>query len=252
MTEHASIAAFSMKMYFTLARTTAYCEAIAQAVNASPRLSAEAQLVLLPSFIAIPDAVRLLVGVPVKVGAQDTCEIVSGPRTGEVSIVDIRDSGCELVEIGHAERRQLYGETEEMVAAKTRLTIDAGLIPLLCVGESERESPERTAQLCVEQAIHATGGATDATIWLGYEPYWAIGAPQSAPTGYIREVCGRMREKLRDCLPNVAILYGGAAGPGLATTLGSSIDGLFLGRFAHEPASFLDVVQELLDRPGDR
>lgn len=244
----APITAFSLKMYFTLARTGEYCATIAQALRERPHLADQAQLAIFPSFIAIPDAVRAFDGVPVKIGAQDVCEIESGARTGEVSILDIRDSGCELVEIGHAERRQIYGETDSMVAAKTRLTIDAGLIPLLCIGEAERTDPGRTAELCAQQALDATGGATEAPVWLGYEPYWAIGAPEPAPSDYIREVCDRLRESLSESLPNASILYGGSAGPGLAGTLGDSIDGLFLGRFAHDPARYIDVVEELIAR----
>lgn len=248
MSGTAPIAAFSTKAYFSTARTRQYCEVIAGAVHDRPSLASEAQLAVFPSFLAIPDAVRTLTGTGVRVGAQNVCELESGSRTGEVSIGDIRDAGCELVEIGHAERRTLYGETNEMIASKTRLTIAAGLIPLLCIGESERGTPEQVAELCLAQVADATGGATDATIWLGYEPYWAIGAPQPAPPEYVREVCTLMREQLGKLLPNAAILYGGAAGPGVAATLGHSIDGLFLGRFAHDPNSFLSVIAELSAR----
>ena len=91
------------------------------------------------------------------------------------------------------------------------------------------------------------GGFSDTAnsrVIVAYEPYWAIGAAQPAPTGYVADVCQRVRAALAEHLDDVAIIYGGSAGPGLLTDLGGDVDGLFLGRFAHDPQAVAGVLAE--------
>lgn len=240
------IAAVSLKMYFSLDRTWEYCRVLADAGKTNQAIASGAvRTAIFPSFLAVPKAAEILAATPTAIGVQNIGELRQGPRTGEVSIVDARDMGCQLVELGHAERITIYGETAEMTAQKAALTLAEGMIPLICIGEPDRLSPSETANLCYEQAMSATGGGTEQEVWFGYEPYWAIGAPEPAPSDYVAEVCNQLREKFQGALPNNAILYGGSAGPGLAQQLGRSVDGLFLGRFAHDPENFLQVVDEL-------
>lgn len=242
------IAAVSLKMYFTLEETREYCRALAEGAQTNPVLSGEhVRAAVFPSFISVPEAMEILAETPVMVGVQNVCEIEQGARTGEVSVRDVKDIGCQIVELGHAERITLYGETTQVTAAKTQLTLDNGLIPLICIGEPERLPPEETAVLCASQALEITNGGTDQEVWLGYEPYWAIGAAEPAPAEYVVEVCTLLRGKLMNALPKVEILYGGSAGPGLAERLGGAIDGLFLGRFAHDPRNYFRVAEELAD-----
>jgi triosephosphate isomerase len=141
-----------------------------------------------------------------------------------------------LVEIGHAERRRLFHETDEVVAAKCAAASRNGIQPLLCIGErtrgTEREAvSESAAQL-------ASANAPDALV--AWEPVWAIGADRPAEPEYIRAVC----DGLRESLGGRRLIYGGSAGPGLLAELHGSVDGLFLGRFAHDVGALADVIDE--------
>lgn len=240
------IVAVSLKMYFDTARAIDYCASVAREVARTQALATgTVRAAVLPSFLAIPGAATALDGSEILLGAQDLCQADRGAFTGEVSGMDLKAAGCSVVEVGHAERRTIYSESDQLVSAKTKAAFDAGLIPLLCVGEPEETSPDEAAEICISQALDATGGATCHEVWLGYEPYWAIGAPRPAPTTYVASVARTIRENLADRLPRLSILYGGSAGPGLFAQLGGAVDGLFLGRFAHDPRAFLTVISEV-------
>jgi len=161
------------------------------------------------------------------------------------------------VEVGHAERRRLFGETDETVADKVDAALRNSLAPFLCVGETERMPAAQAASACIAQVQSALSVAEKAgaieSIVVAYEPEWAIGAEESASAEHIREVGGLLRDWLA-AHPLVAtgrVIYGGSAGPGLLGRLGASVDGLFLGRFAHDPAALARVLDEalLLQRP---
>lgn len=134
-----------------------------------------------------------------------------------------------------------------MVAKKVLAANRNEIVPLLCIGEPEKTTAEQATKLCVAQVRSALKYATPEEMWLGYEPYWAIGAAEPASAEYVSEVCRNIRDGLPD-LPSVTILYGGSAGPGLVTKLDDAIDGLFLGQFAHDPKAFLEVAKETLSR----
>lgn len=239
------IVAVSHKLYFDTARAVGYCTGIASALGGDPAITGgQVTVALLPSFLAIPAVSDTVHAAGLRLGAQDVGPEDRGAFTGEVSATDLRDAGCSVAEVGHAERRALFGETDAMIRAKVAACLRNELTPLLCLGEPERTSPARAAEVCIADALAATGGSTDAEIWLAYEPVWAIGAPAPAPADYVREVCGRVRERLASDLPRLSILYGGSAGPGLLEQLHPAVDGLFLGRFAHDPEAFLSVVRE--------
>jgi len=168
---------------------------------------------------------------------------VSGPQAAEL--------GCSLAEVGHAERRRLFGEDDAVVRAKTAAALRAGLAPLLCLGEAGRGDPLTAAQECIRQLDDAlaTAGASGLSgrIVVAYEPQWAIGAPEPAAPGHIAVVCSALREHLRGlpAHPGSAVIYGGSAGPGLLSRIGHSVDGLFLGRFAHDPAAVAAILDEV-------
>ncbi|MFT4111085.1 triose-phosphate isomerase family protein [Propionicimonas sp.] len=243
----------SLKLYFDTAATVEYSRALAAGVAARPWAVRGSVLTgVLPSFLGIPRVQPILAASGVLVGAQDLCQEDRGAFTGEVSGTDLRSAGCSLVEVGHAERRSIYDESDELVAAKLRAALRNHLVPLLCVGEREQSAPDAAAVECARQVLDATAGGTGEEVWIAYEPVWAIGAPQPAPVEYVREVCTRLREALSDRLPQLAILYGGSAGPGLLGRLWPTVDGLFLGRFAHDPEAFLAVADEAATLEGRR
>ncbi|WP_216666099.1 triose-phosphate isomerase family protein [Actinomyces faecalis] len=241
-----TIVAVSLKMYFERARTLRYCEEVAR-IAASVPATAELQMAVYTDFLTVPAVAQRLAGASVLLGAQDLAPEDRGALTGEVSGADLADLGVRTVEVGHYERRTVFGEDEQMVAAKTRAALRNGMVPMLCVGEPEQTDPAKAAEACLAHVRSAVGQAgTDAPLWVGYEPYWAIGAPQPAPVGYVQEVCQALRAGLTELAPTASVVYGGSAGPGLLTELVPAVDGVFLGRFAHDPAALEQVVAEAL------
>lgn len=241
----------SLKMYFSHDRTVQYCQALAELASAAPSIaSGQTQLVVMPSFPSIPAALQTVHDTAVQVGAQNLAADDFGAFTGEVSGAVLAELGVQHVEVGHAERRRLFGETDEVVTAKTVAALRNRLVPWLCVGESEQTDPAAAASDVVAQVRSAVAQAPAGRVVIAYEPHWAIGAPQPAPTEYVIEVCSAAREQLEGQLADFDIVYGGSAGPGLLTALGDSVDGIFLGRFAHDPRAVADIITEAAERTG--
>lgn len=241
------LVAVSLKMYFDRSRTLDYCRELKRLVGERPEATEHVRLAVLPDFLTLAEAGQILAHSGILLGAQDLCQEDRGAFTGEVSGQDLASLGVRVAEVGHAERRTIYGEDAAMVAAKTAGALRNGIIPLLCIGERSRADEQGVAAQCVAQVRSALGDALPGEIWLGYEPYWSIGAARSAPIEYVSEVCRRIREGLSD-LPRVSLLYGGSAGPGLIGKMDAAVDGLFLGRFAHDPAAFMAVAEEAAQR----
>ena len=246
-----TVVAVSLKMYFERQRTLDYVDRVARiAAGSGAVVSGAVTLAVYTDFLTLDAASRTLQGTDVLLGAQDLAAADRGACTGEVSGADLAELGVRTVEVGHFERRTLYREDESVVAAKTRAALRNGLVPMLCVGEPERTAPEAAAAAVAEQIRSALGGrATDQELWIGYEPYWAIGAPAPAPADEVRAVCTAVRERLADLVPGARLVYGGSAGPGLLTRLAPAVDGVFLGRFAHDPAALAAVVDEAAALP---
>lgn len=237
----------SLKMYFTHLRARAWFEEVAARVREHAAVrDGLVELFITPTYLQVLPAVEAFRGTRVRIGGQDVAAADSGAYTGEVSAAELAEVGASIAEIGHAERRRLYGETDEVVAAKTRLSLENGLTPLLCIGEVERESADAAASVAVAQLGSALDGAEAGAVIVAYEPVWAIGAPEPAGHDHIRVVAAALREALDEdpAREGSAVIYGGAAGPGLITALGDAVDGVFLGRFAHDPEALLAVLDE--------
>ncbi|RBM17986.1 triose-phosphate isomerase [Prauserella sp. PE36] len=230
----------SLKLYFSHARTLAWSRDVAALAGHEAIEGGHAELFVLPSFPSIPAVAEIFAGTPVRVGAQDLCADDSGAFTGEVGGPLLRELGCAYAEVGHAERRRLYGEDDATVARKTAAALRNELVPVLCVGEPGRVPAADAAAACVAEVESALGGSAGPVV-VAYEPHWAIGAEEPAPESHIAEVCGTLKDSL-----GVRVIYGGSAGPGLLTRLGRSVDGLFLGRFAHDPAAVGKILDEAL------
>ena len=248
----------SLKMYFDAARTIAWCEEVSTLAKTHEAITSGAvSLFVLPSFTLLSTAVGLLKDTAVSVGAQDLFWEDRGAFTGEVSGADVKALGCSFVEIGHAERRIVLGETPEMMSLKLAAAVRNSLTPVLCVGEREYSSPAEAAENSVRQLSEMLARSFDGNdvssviekpIVVAYEPEWAIGVDQAASVEYIATVTSRLRKFLQET-PGFAgsrVIYGGSAGPGLLTDLDGSVDGLFLGRFAHDAASLELVLDEAL------
>ncbi|WP_137228385.1 triose-phosphate isomerase family protein [Streptomyces sp. BPSDS2] len=237
----------SLKMYFGHHETLNWCRRIADTAGRHPALaSGKARLFVLPAFPAIVPAAGILTPYGIAVGAQDIATEDSGAFTGEVGGPSLREIGCRYAEVGHAERRRLYGEGDTFVAAKAAAALRNGLTPVLCVGERDRTDPDEAAARTVAEAGRLLTGLTGAVI-LAYEPQWAIGAPRPASTEHIATVCTALRDWLAGRPEHAGshVIYGGSAGPGLLSGLDGAADGLFLGRFAHDPAQVETILDEI-------
>jgi triosephosphate isomerase len=239
----------SLKMYLDHAATLQWVTAAAAIAGDHPAVAdGRVDVVVLPTFVSIEAVSRTAGDSGLQVGAQDVAWADSGPYTGEVSAVDLAALGCRYVEIGHAERRAQFGEDDKIIAAKLAAAARHGLTPMLCVGETEPTSATAAAEFCLTQVGAALAEMGDGSVELiiAYEPVWAIGAERPADADHVRQVCRLIRDGLDDDhrLATVRIIYGGSAGPGTLTDLGQAVDGIFLGRFAHDPEAFGRVVDE--------
>ena len=237
----------SLKMYFGHRQSLDWCARVAELAHAHPGIASGAvELFVIPGYLSVPGALEVFEGGRVVVGAQDLAAADNGAFTGEVSGVELAEIGVAVVEVGHAERRRLFGETDEIVAQKTAAALRNGIAPVLCIGETVQGDPADAAAECLRQLASALNGSVDGRVIVAYEPVWAIGAAEPAPADHIRTVCAILRESVGSLAGRggSAVIYGGSAGPGLLTELGSDVDGLFLGRFAHDTAALGRVLDE--------
>lgn len=243
----------SLKLYLDVAATAEWAKAVAKIAHEHPGVQAGlVRIFVLPSLPAVAVTQQALDGTGVQVGAQDLHWEDRGAFTGGVSGADLYEVGCRLVEVGHAERRDIFGEDEATVRAKLAAAVRNNLVPVLCVGETEQVSPRVAAELCVNQLDSALAGTADhpagTELIVAYEPVWAIGGSEPAESDRVRYVTAALREYLvqQTWLASSTVIYGGSAQRGLLTDLGSSVDGLFLGRFAHDPSDLAAIVDEAL------
>jgi triosephosphate isomerase len=242
----------SLKMYFSHQRTLEWVRAVAAICADHPTTTGgTVEFFVIPTFPSIPAVVGLAQPAGIAVGAQDLHWEDAGAFTGEVSGAELAELGCTLVEVGHAERRATFGETDEVVARKTLAALRNGLAPVLCIGEPERGTPEEAAGFCIGQLTSALEpGRTSATggrLLVAYEPIWAIGAAEPAAPEHVTAVCRALRKHLSgdQLFPQAQVIYGGSAGPGLLPEIGAEVDGMFLGRFAHDPNAVRRILDEV-------
>ena len=240
-----TIVGVSTKAYLGWRDSLDWVDRVHDLLVAAP-LSAGTRLFVVPSFPVIPAAVERLAPLGVIVGAQNVA-VSAGALTGEVSAGMLRELGVGIVEVGHAERRSVFQETDDVVRTKLAAVLAEGMTPLLCVGEPDEGDPVTAAAFCADQIASAIAGNESrlAEVIVAYEPVWAIGAAEPAPVAHIVGVVAALRRALADRYATSVgqIIYGGSAGPGLLAML-PSVDGLFLGRFAHNPANLRIVLDE--------
>ncbi len=227
-------------MYKTPAETQAFFAAFSPLVAQSPY-----DVVICPPFVDIPAAVAAVKGTKIQIGGQNLYWKNEGAFTGEISGPMLKGAGAEWVIIGHSERRQFFGETDETVLSRTKAAIAAGLKPIVCVGErlEERESGQTDAVLRTqfEGGIAPLSPEEFARIVIAYEPVWAIGTGKVATP----EIAQAAHAFLRKLLPaDVRILYGGSVKADNAAGLMAQpdIDGALVGGASLDPKSFAAIV----------
>ena len=238
----------SWKMNKTLAEAQAFATALAGAdAERDPRI----QRFVIPPFTALREVKQILADSSVKVGAQNMHWADQGAWTGEVSPLMLTDCGLDIVELGHSERREHFGETDETVGLKTEAAVRHGLIPLICIGETLAEREAGRAQEVLAAQVRGALGKLDDTqksapILLAYEPVWAIGENGiPATSDYADDRQGEIVAVAEEVLGRrVPCLYGGSVNPGNCQELIQCphIDGLFIGRSAWNVAGYLDIL----------
>lgn len=193
-----------------------------------------------------------LAGTALAWGGQDVSAQAHGAYTGEVAASMLVDFACRYVIVGHSERRALHGETDELVAQKTLAALNAGLTPIVCVGETLAQREAEQTNVVVGKQLSAVLTLLDADavarIVLAYEPVWAIGTGKTATPAMAQAVHAQLRSQLRACsavaAEQVAILYGGSMKPDNAAELmaQADIDGGLIGGAALKAADFLAII----------
>jgi triosephosphate isomerase len=243
------VIAGNWKMYKTRAEARAFLEALKPLVAAS----SHCDIVVAPPFTALAAATEAARGSAISIAAQDAHWSAEGAFTGEVSMKMLVEAGCRGVIIGHSERRQFFGETDEAVSRKVKAALEAGLEPVICVGETlaEREAARTEAVLECQftGGLAALTGVEFSRIIVAYEPVWAIGTGRTATP----EIAADAHRHLRNLAaarftPERAsalrILYGGSVKPdnirGLMAQV--EIDGALVGGASLDPQSFAGIV----------
>jgi triosephosphate isomerase len=238
----------SWKMNKTLAEAKVFAEGLKAA---DKDRHARIQRFIIPPFTAVREVKALLAETSVKVGAQNMHWADEGAWTGEISPVMLRDCNLDLVELGHSERREHFGETDEAVGLKTEAAVRHGLVPLICIGETlaDRESGDADAVLAqqVRGALGKLQGAQkEAEILLAYEPVWAIGEKGIPATADYADARHAEIAKVAENILSrrIPCLYGGSVNPQNCEELIAcpNIDGLFIGRSAWKVEGYLDIL----------
>ena len=240
----------SWKMNKTLAEAETFANGLkATDADRDPRI----QRFVVPPFTAVREVKAMLANSSVKVGAQNMHWSEAGAWTGEVSPLMLTDCNLDLVELGHSERREFFGETNETVGLKTEAAVRHGLTPLICIGETLEQKEAGRAQQVLEEEVRGalgklTGDQKKATILLAYEPVWAIGdkgIPASSDYADARQA--EILAVAEDMLGYRPLcLYGGSVNPGNCEELINcpNIDGLFIGRSAWQVEGYLDILDK--------
>jgi triosephosphate isomerase (TIM) len=247
MSERRRLITANWKMHKTLeeART------LAREVRLGLPPGARAEVVLAPPFTALVAVASELAGSAIGLAGQDTFWERQGPFTGAVSPLMLRDVGCRYVIVGHSERRQYFGETDETVNKKLLAVTAAGLIPIMCIGEKiEERQAGRNLEVVRGQLSRGLGGLrlSGEQLVLAYEPVWAIGTGLTATPQQAQEVHafirGLLRESLGAAAAEIRVLYGGSVTPDNAATLlaEADIDGALVGGASLKADSFLGIA----------
>jgi triosephosphate isomerase (TIM) len=218
-----------------------------------PRIAAtQSDVVVCPPFTALAAVVERRYGTAVKVAAQNMHEEESGAFTGEISAAMLVELDVEAVVLGHSERRQLFGETDEALARKVPAALAADLEPILCVGETEAARDGGETEAVLERQLQTDLAGVDSValsgVVIAYEPIWAIGTGRVATPEQAQEACAFIRDVLRlrgAAADEIRILYGGSVKPGNAAEILSQpdVDGALVGGAALDPIDFAGIVE---------
>jgi triosephosphate isomerase (TIM) len=214
----------------------------------------EVEVAVAPPFTALQAVQKELEGSSIRLAAQNLFWEEKGAYTGEISPLMLKELGCRYVIIGHSERRQLFGETDETVNKRMKATLHQGLDPIFCIGETLKEREEERAFAVIgDQLQGGLRGITEEEmdrVVIAYEPVWAIGTGKTATPQQAEEVHAFIRQRLSDLFSNgiaekIRIQYGGSVTPDNVKALMSQkdIDGALVGGASLKPDTFSKIVR---------
>jgi triosephosphate isomerase len=214
----------------------------------------DADVVIAPPFVYLKDVAAKFTNA----GAQNCADQKSGAFTGEVSADMLRDCGARFVIVGHSERRTIYGEDDALIARKLSMAIDAGLTPVLCIGENEQQRERGHAVVfCSDQlrAVAVPQLASANEVIVAYEPIWAIGTGRNATGAMVAEIVSAIRDALNRFWPSglaTPILYGGSVTPDNVDDLiaHGRIDGFLVGGASLDSKKFLALAEAMKRLPA--
>lgn len=219
----------------------------------SVRENRDIEIVLCPPFVSLESVVRACHGTAIAVGAQDVYWEAEGAFTGEISPGMLAEVGCRYCIVGHSERRQLFGETNEGVNRKARALLNANITPIICIGETlEQRQRGLTAEICrqqLEAALQEMSPEQVGTLVVAYEPVWAIGTGHNATPEDAQAVTSELRRLVtslygREAGEHIRFQYGGSVKPGniAAFMAQPDIDGALVGGASLVSADFAAIV----------
>jgi triosephosphate isomerase len=240
------LVAGNWKMHGTAAEGTRLARAVVRELADVLGRPDAPQVVLCPPFTALHAVGQALAGSGVLLGAQNVHWAASGAFTGEVSAPMLAEAGCTFVVVGHSERRQHFGESDEHVARRLRAALDHGLVPILCVGErwEERAAGAAESRIAgqVRSALEGLGAEDRSRVVVAYEPVWAIGTGRAATA----EDAARAAEVIRAAAgEDVRVLYGGSVSPENAGGFfrARGVDGALVGGASLDATAFAAIVR---------
>jgi triosephosphate isomerase (TIM) len=248
MAERVPLVAANWKMHKTIAETEAFLDAF---LPRAPRLG-QTEAVICPPYPSLAAAVARCAGSEVRVAAQNMHQESRGAFTGEVAAPMLTEIGVDGVILGHSERRHLFGETDEALARKVAAALEARLVPILCVGETEAERDADQTEAVLRRQLEADLARTPedrlAEVVIAYEPVWAIGTGRNATPRQAGEAIAFIRSLVTDrggaAGEAVRILYGGSVKPDNAADLlgREGVDGALVGGASLDPGDFFEIA----------
>lgn len=227
-------------MHKTQAEALAFLQGFMGQLSETPE---DREILLCVPYTALSLLSKNLHGGRVKVGAQNVHWETSGAYTGEIAVPMLLELGTRYVVIGHSERRQYFGETDETVNLRLKAAQAGGLTPILCVGETKQQrDANETESIIIGQIERGLAGVDQSNLIIAYEPIWAIGTGDTCESAEANRVIGLIRSQLKN--PDVSIQYGGSVKPDNVDEIMAQpeIDGALVGGASLQPDSFARIV----------
>lgn len=242
----------NLKMYKGMAETVSYLERLQELTQ---DLTDKVCLFVTPSYTSLPAAVACIDDKHILLGAQNMHPEENGQFTGEISPLMLKELNLDIVEIGHSERRHVFGETDEQENKKVQSALLHGFTALLCVGETALEKEqgisEEVLRMQLKIGLQGIQASSIHALWIAYEPVWAIGVNGvPADPAYVQQRHAEIKKVLAELFPgnDIPVLYGGSVNTENASVFMRlpAVDGLFIGRAAWDADKFNHLIRQVL------